>query len=42
MRRRVAAIAVLLGVMVAHPALQTPAVRPVDEQALREYAGVYQ
>jgi uncharacterized protein len=28
--------------VIAHAALQTPAVRPVDESVLREYAGVYQ
>ena len=36
------AAAVLLGVLVARSALQTPAVRSIDEKALREYAGVYQ
>ena len=36
----IAAATILLGV--ALPAVQTPAVRAVDEQALREYTGVYQ
>jgi len=36
------AVAVLLGVLVARPALQTPAVRSLDDKALHEYAGVYQ
>ena len=40
--RRVAGVAVLLGVLAARPALQTPAVIAVDEKALREYTGVYQ
>ena len=40
--RRVAGVAVLLGVLTARPALQTPAVIAVDEKALREYTGVYQ
>jgi pimeloyl-ACP methyl ester carboxylesterase len=31
----------LLVIVTARPALQTPAVRSVDEKALREYAGVY-
>ena len=34
--------AVLLGGIVALWTPQTPAVRPVDERVLREYAGVYQ
>jgi pimeloyl-ACP methyl ester carboxylesterase len=33
---------VVLGSLVARSALQTPAVRSVDEKVLREYAGVYQ
>ena len=32
---------VLVGIIVALSALQTPAVRAVDEKVLREYAGVY-
>src|SRR5688572_16504977 len=32
----------LAGVAIARQALQTPTVRPLDEKALREYAGVYQ
>jgi uncharacterized protein len=32
----------LLGAVIARTALQTPAVRSVDEKVLREYAGVYQ
>lgn len=36
------AAAALAGVVIARSALQTPAVRPVDEKVLREYAGVYQ
>ena len=32
----------LLGAVIARSALQTPAVRSVDEKVLREYAGVYQ
>jgi hypothetical protein len=36
-----AVAACLAGTMIVHAALQTPAVRPVDEQVLREYAGVY-
>jgi pimeloyl-ACP methyl ester carboxylesterase len=32
----------LIGTIVARSALQGPTVRPVDETALREYAGVYQ
>ena len=32
---------VLLGTMIALSALQTPAVRAVDEKVLREYTGVY-
>jgi pimeloyl-ACP methyl ester carboxylesterase len=37
-----AALAVLLGPVIAHSAPQAPAVRSVDEKVLREYAGVYQ
>jgi len=33
---------VLLGMVIGRSALQTPAVRSVDEKALREYVGVYQ
>ena len=33
---------VVVGSLLARSALQTPAVRPVDESVLREYAGVYQ
>lgn len=33
---------VLLGVPIALWGTQTPSIRPVDEQVLREYAGVYQ
>jgi hypothetical protein len=33
---------VLLGGMIALPALQAPTVRPVEEAILREYAGAYQ
>lgn len=33
---------VLLGAVIARTTFQTPAVRSVDEKALREYAGVYQ
>jgi pimeloyl-ACP methyl ester carboxylesterase len=36
------AAAGLAGVVIARSALQTPAVRPVDERVLREYTGVYQ
>jgi len=32
----------LVGMVIARSALQTPAVRSVEEKALREYAGVYQ
>ena len=32
----------LLGTMITRAAHQTPAVRAVDENALREYTGVYQ
>jgi pimeloyl-ACP methyl ester carboxylesterase len=32
----------LLGVVIARSALQTPAVRSVEDKVLREYAGVYQ
>ena len=35
-------VAALLGAVIARSALQTPAVRPVDEKVLREYAGVYE
>jgi hypothetical protein len=34
--------AVLFGGMMALPALQAAAVRPLDEKVLREYAGAYQ
>jgi pimeloyl-ACP methyl ester carboxylesterase len=34
-------ITALFGVMFARSALQTPTVRPVDENVLREYTGVY-
>jgi len=37
-----AVAAVLVATLTASPALQAPAVRSVDEQVLREYAGVYQ
>ena len=33
---------VVVGTILARSALQTPAVRSVDESVLREYAGVYQ
>jgi uncharacterized protein len=33
---------VLVGAVIARSALQTPAIRSVDEKVLREYAGVYQ
>jgi pimeloyl-ACP methyl ester carboxylesterase len=36
------ATAALVGVVIARSALQTPAVRPLEEKVLREYAGVYQ
>jgi pimeloyl-ACP methyl ester carboxylesterase len=36
------ALAVVLGTMIARSALQSPAVRSVDEEVLREYEGVYQ
>src|SRR5688500_15145372 len=46
MRSRLALLAtgaaVLVGVILAGLALQTPKVRAVDEKVLREYAGVYQ
>ena len=34
--------AVLVGVVIARSALQTPSVRAIDEKVLREYGGVYQ
>ena len=37
-----ATVTALLGVVIARSALQTPAVRSVDEKILREYAGAYQ
>jgi uncharacterized protein len=47
MRSRMAVGAVILGTtllaaVIARTTLQTPAIRSVDEKALREYAGVYQ